>query len=247
MCHCRSPRPPIWVEPQSFAEAAGPDFDSDRCHAHEPTDCDGRLAKIAAIASDAAPDRPRRLRRRRHGRSFDAVLLAGGERVDVKPAPVLRCSLAESVRQLAARRSERPASASSAQLCMQSRLTMISSAAAAIASSAPSSASTARATPSMCAHSSLADGRALGLTDVAVAKDVSRRLARERLPSVYHRARAWLRRLPRGAYSSRSRRAKPPRLSYVPVGCARAARTEVAARFRCPCRAAAQAVPGRKP
>ena len=89
------PRPPIWGQPQSFREAAGPDFDSTDVTG-TPTDCDGRLEKIAAFAlmprligpdSCGGGDMVR----------LDAVMLAGGARVELKPAPMLRCTFAESV------------------------------------------------------------------------------------------------------------------------------------------------------
>ena len=89
------PRPPIWGQPQSFREAAGPDFDSTDITG-TPTDCDGRLEKIAAFAfmprligpdSCGGGDMVR----------LDAVMLAGGARVELKPAPMLRCTFAEFV------------------------------------------------------------------------------------------------------------------------------------------------------
>jgi hypothetical protein len=42
------PRPPSGPEPQSFAEAAGPDFDTANV-TRALSDCDRRLAAIAAI------------------------------------------------------------------------------------------------------------------------------------------------------------------------------------------------------
>ena len=42
------PRPPLWVEPQSFREAAGADFNTADVTA-KPSDCRQRLEKIAAI------------------------------------------------------------------------------------------------------------------------------------------------------------------------------------------------------
>jgi hypothetical protein len=89
------PRPPIWGQPQSFRDAAGPDFDSTAV-TDTPTDCDGRLERIAAFAlmprligpdSCGGADMVR----------LDAVMLAGGARVGLKPAPMLRCTFAESV------------------------------------------------------------------------------------------------------------------------------------------------------
>jgi len=87
------PRPPAWFEPRSFAEAAGPGFDSAAVTA-EPTDCDRRLAAIAAFAP-----MPRLIGPDQCGGGdvveLDAVLLADNARVDIKPAPVLRCVMAE--------------------------------------------------------------------------------------------------------------------------------------------------------
>jgi hypothetical protein len=89
------PRPPMLSQPQSFREAAGPDFNSTDVTS-TPTDCDERLEKIAAfqpiprlIGPDACggADMVR----------LDAVMLAGGTRVELKPAPILRCAFAESV------------------------------------------------------------------------------------------------------------------------------------------------------
>ena len=65
-CRCRRPRPPIWSEPQSFRDAAGPDFDS--------ADVTGKPSRVRSAAAshrrhraDAAADRAGRLRRQRHG------------------------------------------------------------------------------------------------------------------------------------------------------------------------------------
>jgi hypothetical protein len=48
------PRPPLWSEPRSFREAAGPDFNSTDVTSM-PTDCDQRLqtnyAKVPVIVS----------------------------------------------------------------------------------------------------------------------------------------------------------------------------------------------------
>ncbi len=56
----------MWVEPHTFREAAGPDFNTAEVTS-EPTACDYGLAKFAPIAADAAPDRARRMRRPRYG------------------------------------------------------------------------------------------------------------------------------------------------------------------------------------
>ncbi len=87
------PQPPLWIEPHSFAEAAGPGFDSAAVTA-EPTDCDRRLAAIAAVTP-----MPRLVGPGQCGGGdmveLDAVRLADDARVDIKPAPILRCAMAE--------------------------------------------------------------------------------------------------------------------------------------------------------
>jgi len=90
------PRPPLWIEPHSFAEAvAGLDFDSAAVTA-EPTDCDRRLAAMAEILA-----LPRLIGPGACGGGdmveLKAVLLAGATRVEIKPAPVLRCAMAEQL------------------------------------------------------------------------------------------------------------------------------------------------------
>jgi hypothetical protein len=89
------PRPPLWIEPQSFREAAGPDFNSTNATS-APTECDERLGKIAAIEP-----MPRLIGPDACGGGdmvqLNAVMLAGGERIELKPAPVLRCAFAESI------------------------------------------------------------------------------------------------------------------------------------------------------
>ena len=88
------PRPPMWVEPLTFRDAAGPDFNSAEGTA-EPTACDQSLAKIAVftpLPRLIGPDQC-------GGRdmiSLEAVWLADGAHVDVKPAPVLTCGMAET-------------------------------------------------------------------------------------------------------------------------------------------------------
>lgn len=88
------PRPPVWVEPLSFREAAGPGFDSAGVTS-APTACDDRLAKFAAVAP-----MPRLIGPGACGGGdmieLDAVLLADGSRVTVEPAAVLTCAMAES-------------------------------------------------------------------------------------------------------------------------------------------------------
>jgi hypothetical protein len=88
------PRPPVWTEPRSFAEAAGPNFDAAEVST-EPTDCDRRLQGMAAIAPIPRLIGPGAC----GGRDMvelDAVLMPDKSRIDIKPAPVLRCEMAES-------------------------------------------------------------------------------------------------------------------------------------------------------
>ncbi|HEY5216240.1 MAG TPA: extensin family protein [Pseudolabrys sp.] len=87
--------PPAWSEPHSFREAAGPDFNSAEVTA-KPSDCDLRLGKIAVIAP-----MPRLIGPGACGGGdmvrVDAVLLADNKRIDIKPAPYLRCAMAEQL------------------------------------------------------------------------------------------------------------------------------------------------------
>jgi hypothetical protein len=89
------PRPTPWVEPQTFREAAGPDFNSSDVTS-APTDCDDRVGEIAIIEP-----MPRLIGPDACGGGdmvqLNVVLLAGGERIALKPAPVLRCHFAESL------------------------------------------------------------------------------------------------------------------------------------------------------
>jgi len=89
------PRPPAWVKPLTFREAAGPDFNS-AAVTSAPSDCRLRLDKIAAVAP-----MPRLIGPGACGGGdmveLDAVLLADRTRIEVKPAPVLRCEMAESL------------------------------------------------------------------------------------------------------------------------------------------------------
>jgi len=92
------PRPaqPVWVEPKSFAEAvAGLDFDAAAVTA-EPTDCGKRLAPIAAIEA-----MPRLIGPGACGGGdmvrLSAIVLADNTRIDIKPAPLLRCPMAEQI------------------------------------------------------------------------------------------------------------------------------------------------------
>ncbi len=89
------PRPPIWLEPMSFREAAGPDFNSAEVTSL-PSDCRLRLEKIAAVAPMPRLIGPGTC----GGRDMvqlDAVWLADRTRIAVTPSPVLRCEMAESL------------------------------------------------------------------------------------------------------------------------------------------------------
>src|SRR5664280_3677328 len=89
------PRPPVWVEPQSFREAAGPDFNSAEVTS-QPSDCRLRLDKIAAVEPMPRLIGPGAC----GGRDMvqlNAVQLPGHARIEIKPAPVLRCEMAESL------------------------------------------------------------------------------------------------------------------------------------------------------
>jgi len=86
---------PVAPEPRTFKEAAGPDFDGAGITA-KPTDCNRRLEKIATIELI-----PRLVGPGTCGGGdivrLDAVLIAGGKRVEVKAAPHLRCPMAEQL------------------------------------------------------------------------------------------------------------------------------------------------------
>jgi len=88
------PRPPSWPEPHSFAEAAGPDFNTADVTS-APSDCNQRLAMIAVIELLPRLIGPGDCGGRDMVR-LDAVLLPNHRRVDVKPTAVLRCAMAES-------------------------------------------------------------------------------------------------------------------------------------------------------
>lgn len=89
------PRPALWAEPQSFREAAGPDFSSADVTS-APTDCDRRVTAIADIEP-----MPRLLGPDACGGAdmlrLNAVTRTDGGRVELRPAPVLRCGFAESL------------------------------------------------------------------------------------------------------------------------------------------------------
>jgi hypothetical protein len=91
------PHPPLWVEPHSFAEAVADlaDFAATDMSA-QPSDCDKRLAPIAAFLP-----LPRLIGPGACGGSdmvmLQAALNPAGGRIEVKPAAVLSCDMAESV------------------------------------------------------------------------------------------------------------------------------------------------------
>jgi hypothetical protein len=89
------PRPLLSVEPQSFREAAGPDFDSAGVTS-DPTECDKRILTIALVEP-----LPRLIGPDACGGSdmlrLAAALRPDGTRIELRPAPVLRCEFAESV------------------------------------------------------------------------------------------------------------------------------------------------------
>jgi len=88
-------RPQIWVEPRSFRDAAGPGFDS-AAATSEPTECDTRIVAIAVTEP-----LPRLIGPDACGGSdmlrLVAALRPDGSRIEIRPAPVLRCAFAESV------------------------------------------------------------------------------------------------------------------------------------------------------
>jgi hypothetical protein len=89
------PRPPVWVEPQTFREAAGPDFNSAEVTS-QPSECRLRLEQVAAVEPMPRLIGPGACGGRDMVR-LDAVLLADRTRIEVKPSPVLRCEMAESL------------------------------------------------------------------------------------------------------------------------------------------------------
>jgi hypothetical protein len=90
----RPATPPAWSEPHSFHEAAGPDFDAGKV-TDKPTECSERLAKIGEIAL-----MPRLIGPGACGGEdivrLDAVRV-DDKRVILKPAPYLRCPMAEQL------------------------------------------------------------------------------------------------------------------------------------------------------
>src|SRR5262245_5629562 len=88
------PRPAFWPEPHTFAEAAGPGFDSANVTA-APSDCDQRLAAIAAIELLPRLIGPGECGGRDMIR-LETVLMPNRKRVEVRPTAILRCAMAES-------------------------------------------------------------------------------------------------------------------------------------------------------
>jgi hypothetical protein len=88
------PRPSSWPEPHSFAEAAGPNFDTASVTS-SLSDCDQRLAAIATIELLPRLIGPGECGGRDMIR-LDAVLLPNRKRVAINPTAVLRCPMAES-------------------------------------------------------------------------------------------------------------------------------------------------------
>lgn len=90
------PRPPIWHMPRSYAEAAaGLDLDPAQLTA-DPTPCDRRLVTVAAIRPLPRLIGPGAC----GGRDMvelKSVLLPGKRRVAIRPAPILRCAMAEQL------------------------------------------------------------------------------------------------------------------------------------------------------
>jgi hypothetical protein len=89
------PRPPLWVEPHTFREAAGEGFNTADV-TDKPSDCRLRLETAAAI-----DPMPRLVGPGACGGSdmvrLNAVLIAGSTPIEIKPAPFLRCEMAEQL------------------------------------------------------------------------------------------------------------------------------------------------------
>src|SRR5262249_59837243 len=84
------PRPPSWPEPHSFAEAAGPDFNTADVTSG-PSDCNQRLATIAVIELLPRLIGPGECGGRDIVR-LDAVVLPDHGRVEIRPTAVFRCA-----------------------------------------------------------------------------------------------------------------------------------------------------------
>jgi hypothetical protein len=86
---------PAWAEPHSFREAAGPDFNSADVTS-EPSACRTRLETMAAV-----DPMPRLIGPGACGGGdmvqLNFVLMPDDARIAVKPAPVLRCEMAEQL------------------------------------------------------------------------------------------------------------------------------------------------------
>ena len=87
--------PPPWPEPRTFREAAGADFKSDEVTS-AASDCRLRLEKAAVIVA-----MPRLIGPGACGGGdmveISAIKLTGAAQIPVKPAPMIRCSMAESL------------------------------------------------------------------------------------------------------------------------------------------------------
>lgn len=85
----------LWNEPRSFRDAAGADFKTDDVTS-DMSPCRARLEKFAVIVA-----MPRLIGPGSCGGTdivrLDAVLIAGGKKVDIRPAPYLRCPMAEQL------------------------------------------------------------------------------------------------------------------------------------------------------
>ena len=211
----------------------------------QPTDCDERLAEIAVIAPMPRLIGPGAC----GGRDMvqlDAVLLADGTRIAIKPAPVLRCEMAESFAAWLRDEAAPRVPATRRPCCAVSRTTMTSNAAAATACSAPSSANTAKATPSTCARSRSPTAARIGLTDVTVDKELREGLRESACQRFTHRARARSRRLSRRPYPSRYRRSAAMATASASGTCASRRRRLPSVADRRQAGAAAAAAAGRR-
>jgi len=85
----------LWREPKTFREAAGEDFKTAEVTS-APSACRTRLEKIAVVTA-----MPRLIGPGSCGGGdivrIDAVLLAGGKKVEIKPQPFLQCPMAEQL------------------------------------------------------------------------------------------------------------------------------------------------------
>lgn len=162
------PRPTVWIEPRTFREAAGPDFNSADV-TNAPTECGKRLQAIATVEL-----LPRLIGPGACGGGdmvrLEAIMRAGEARIELKPAPVLRCAFAESfagwLRDEAAPRAEKLGAAlrmveTYDDFECRGRNRVVG---AKLSEHAKGNAIDVRAFI-------LSDGRALALTDVKVAKD----------------------------------------------------------------------------